>query len=477
MRKYIYKKYIYTNGKKGMLSIDIIIAFTLATIFVAVVSASYASADGIYERAMDTQIVLNDYVTSSGTLQNEIVTPYGNDRIEYTSSTTGLAEIDSAVDMHMMADIDVTSSVCSVDFFDQSTIGTYTSEYRSSYASNGDWSKNIGTSSISIESIPLPIDPHIPLTDLEVRGNTAYVSSDSTTRSDPDMMVFDISDSAHPRLLSSIDTGPGIAGFILAGNRIYAAAVSTNAQLHIIRVDALNSLSLESKYRLPLPNASTSPAHGTAVAFHAGIVYLGTDKWDGNELTLIDVSNPLIPHKINSFEIGSKVSDILISGSTIYVADADQYQLRAIDITDLSKPFLESYLSPSGWSRQEGTAISTFENMLDFGRTSGGFDISTDPELISFDKNSLAGLSPSLTGLKQFDIPGGVYGVMRDRHHLYAITRQYDKEFQIFDPASLATTSIMSFALPVAPERLRCDGNYMYILAGTAPVIYRVSFN
>jgi hypothetical protein len=472
MRKCICSKYTHKSDKEGMLSIDIILAFALATIFVAVASASYASAREIYQRAIDMQAVLNDYAASNGALQNKPSIPYGNDRVEYTSSTTGLIEIGSVADGRTIDSVDVTSSLCSVDFFDQSAVGAYASTYRSQAGA-----PHASASSISIESIPLPIDPRISLTDLEVRGDIAYVSSDSTTRSDPDMMVFDVADSAHPRLLSSIDTGPGIAAFALAGNRIYAAAASTNAQLHIIRIDALNSLGLESKYRLPLPNASTSPARGTAVAFRAGIVYLGTDKWDGNELTLIDASNPVAPDRISGFETGSKISDILISGSTAYVADADQYQLRSIDVSDSSRPILSGYASPPGWSRQEGVTVSSFEYMLDFARTSGGFDITTDPELISFEKTSSAGLSPSLTWSRQFNIPGGVYGAIRDRHHLYAATRQYDEEFQVFDPASSATSSAMSFALPVAPERLRCDADHLYVLAGTAPVIYRVSFN
>ena len=50
------------------------------------------------------------------------------------------------------------------------------------------------------------------------------------------------------------------------------------------------------------------------------------------------------------------------------------------------------------------------------------------------------------------------------------------KEFQIFD-RSLSTSSVMSYALPVAPQKMTCDGDYLYILAATAPVLYQVSFN
>ena len=71
------------------------------------------------------------------------------------------------------------------------------------------------------------------------------------------------------------------------------------------------------------------------------------------------------------------------------------------------------------------------------------------------------------------DIPNGVYGILQDRYRFYLATRQVDKEFQIFDRSLYASTSI-SYSLPISPQSMTCDGYYLYILAHSAPVIYKI---
>jgi hypothetical protein len=348
------------------------------------------------------------------------------------------------------------TALCSVDFSNHDIVGSYPS---------------LHSKAVSIVQIALPINPLIPLTDLEVRDGIAYISGHSATASDPDLFIVDFRDKKSPKVLSSINTGPGIVTISIAGNRIYAAAASTAAQLHVIRMDSLNSMVLEKKYKLPPPYATATEPVGSSIFFDRNKIYLGTEKWDGDEFSIIDVSNPVQPLKIGGFETGSKINSIFAREGTAYIADSDQSQMRIVNVDQPSAPQVVGSFSPSGWSRQEGKTLSYFEDSLGLGRTSGGFNITTDHEAFGW-----AIASSDLSIYRSTDIPGGVYGMVADRSHIYLATRQINKEFQIFD-RSLSTTTAISYSLPVAPQTLTCDGDHLYILAATAPFIYEISFD
>jgi hypothetical protein len=441
------------NTKQGMILIDILLALSLAAIFTTIVTESSVGARQVFDKANERAGLLDAYESSASSSR-----PYGNDRVEtdLIASTTSSQSIQfikvGARDPLHIAD-SAGTPLCSVDFSDKNIIGSYLSPH---------------SNAIIITPIMLPINPLLPLTDLQVRNGIAYVSDDSSTASDPDIFIVDFKDRNNPKVLSSINTGPGIDAFAIAGARIYAAAASVVAQLHIIRMDSLNSLVLEKKYKLPPPYATATEPIASAIFFDKNKIYLGTEKWDGDELSIIDVSDPLSPVKISGLETGSKVNGIFVRDSLAYVADSDEKQLRIVDVSQPSAPMLTDSFSPSGWSRQEGKRVSLFEGALDFGRTSGGYNIITDHE--AFERPATSTIYNSV------DISGGVYGMIEDRSHVYLATRQVNKEFQIFDH-SLSTTTALAYSLPVAPQTLTCDGDHLYILAATAPVIYEVTFN
>ena len=447
--------------KGGMILVDILLALFLATVFTAIITDSSMGARQIFDRARVRQGILDAFELSSS-LASSSSRPFGNDRTEDDiASFTKVRARDMASPGQKIID-SAGTPLCASDF------------------SNSDLSRPIDSSRISITPIMLPIDPLLPLTDLEVRDGIAYVSDDSSKASDPDLFVIDFRDENAPKVLSSIDTGPGIADIALAGDHIYAAAASTAAQLHVIRIDSLSSLALEKKYRLPPPYATATEPVGSSVFFDRNEVYLGTEKWDGNEFSVIDVSVPAQPTIVGGFETNSKVNDIFVRDGLAYVADSDQDQLRIIDVRKPEMPALAYAFAPSGWVRQEGETLSYFEDSLGLGRTSGGFNIINDHEAFTWAaaSSSDAFLSSPITvgAYHSVDISGGVYGMVADRSHVYLATRQVNKEFQIFD-RSLSTSTATSYSLPVAPQTLTCDGDHLYILAATAPVIYDISFH
>lgn len=333
-----------------------------------------------------------------------------------------------------------------------------------------DMSKPLTSISPAITSIRLPVPAQIgsALTDFQVRHGIAYVSADPSIASDADLFVIDISSSTSPGLISSIDSGPGISAIALAGRRVYAAALSSAAQLHVIRFDGLSRPFVEARFKIPLPYATATPPLGSAISYRAGKIYLGTEKWDGPELSIIDASVPGSPRFLGGYEFGSRAGALAVSKNSLYVGTAGQYQFASLDVSDPAADRLIWTATPSGWQRQQTTAIYRFEASAAFGRTSGGFDIPTDHEAFIGDDST----SPPP---KSANISGGVYGVLVDRSFSYFAVRRGAGELVVFDRSLSASTS-RAFALPGLPERMTCEGRHLYVLAHGAPFIYDISF-
>ena len=257
--------------------------------------------------------------------------------------------------------------------------------------------------------------------------------------------------------------------FSIAGKYIYAAAPSTAAELHIVKQDDNHDLSLLKKFQIPLPYATATPALGSSIAFMNDNIYLGTEKWSGDELNVIDVSNPTLPVKRSGMEIGSKVSDIYVNNGKAFVSSPSEQQLKIIDLTDPLHLTIQNGFSPTGWQRQEGIVSTIFEGRLDFGRTSGGYNVTADHEAFTFATSSPL----NLIAYKSVDMPGGVYGMFSDRSHEYVITRQTGSEFQVFDH-SMSASSSSKFSLPSSPQMMTCYRDKIYVLSRTMPAIYEI---
>lgn len=420
---------------------DILTAMTLCSILVVALLESSVQTKAIFTLARLKNEILNEFASATPTY----IKKYANDFEE--SNILGYISVSSSTQARSAA-----QPICSADFYRSNPLGSYSRET---------------FPQVHIDRIDLPISPQIPLTDLEVRNSIAYVSADSNTASDPDLFVFGLNSGALPVLLSSINTGPGLSAITLKGKRIYASAASTAAQLHIIKIDTLSSLSLEKKYQLPLPYATASPPFGTTVTFESDRLFLGTEKWDGQEFNVVNISNPLYPSVVGGQEIGSKVNHIYVQDNIAYVSSADQKQLMVFDI-EKNQPSEYSAFSPNGFQRQEGEAVNIFEDTVLFGRTSGGFDIKNEYEFFLFASTS----STSLSVFSQANIPGGVYGMVADRYHVYLVSREPGKEFRIYSDLASST----AFSLPLAPQTLTCDNNHIYILSHTSPTLLDVTF-
>ncbi len=489
----IYRKYCNTNS--GLILVDILLALSLGALFVIIITQSSLSSRSLFEFAQERNRLLDIYenhssefdgmmpyehriitidptnLSESTTTMSATARWYGNERIEtditVTAEDTGQSIDFAAVRTYPFPSMNEAAgtSFCSADLTNQYSVGSYGYFHRSAESYLAE------RLSPTITPILLPFDPTYKLTDLEVRNGFAYIANDSSGSTDYDLLIADIRDPDAVDPYVTVNTGPGFAALTLGANRIYAAMTSRTAQLQIIKIAPyISGIWVENSYKLPLPYATATPALGSSIFFHNNLVYLGTEKWDGEEFTIIDVSDPAHPGRRGSVEIGSKVTDIYVRGDTAYVATAGEKQLRIIDVYDPEHPEEIDSFTASGWERQEGKTSSYFEDEFMLGRTSGGFNIKQDHELFSW-----ATSTDPFEPIYSLDISGGVYGIVEDRSFIYLATRQLDKEFQILSK-DLSTTTMKSISLPVAPQATTCDGDSLYILAATAPVIYKISF-
>lgn len=291
--------------------------------------------------------------------------------------------------------------------------------------------------------------------DIEVRNSIIYLSADSSSFSSYDLFIIDAKDFESPFIMSSLSTGPGISAIEVAGPYIFAANASTVNQLQIIDIHNRNIPILLAELKLPLPTPTTTAPYATSIFYSRGFVYLGTEKWNGPEFSIIDVSDPLAPKIIGSFETNTLINDIYVREGRAYLASSDRMQMRVLNIKDKSNPTLADSFSPSGWQTQEGKILEYFEGNMGLGRTVGGFNVSLNHEAFIF---------PTSTAIVSKDISGGVYGMLLRRREIFLLTHNTGYEFQIFDPG--LNNKIFEMSLGIPAVKMICDGSNIFFATG-----------
>ncbi len=293
-------------------------------------------------------------------------------------------------------------------------------------------------------------------TDVEVRNGIAYISSDSATAALPDFYILDVHNPASPLIISSINTGPGLAALEVAGPYAYAANLGTTNQLQIIDISNRAAPSVVSKFKLPLPQASSTPPLATAIFYSKGYIYIGTEKWEGNEFSVIDVHIPTNPVYVGGFETNTLINNIFVRDGLAYVAASDVGQMRILNISQPASIFQISQFSPTGWETQQGKTISYFEGNISLGRTSGGFNIVRNHEIFAF--------STTTELVSSADIPSGVYGIVDRPEYKIIVTHFGSEELQVWNKN--LDQKLFKKSLGFLPQAMTCDNQALYFATG-----------
>lgn len=246
------------------------------------------------------------------------------------------------------------------------------------------------------------------------RSGYTFVTSDTTTQSDPDLYI--LKDGAVEAALS---TGPGLRDIAIVRNTAYVANTSVNSQIQKIDISNIFIPYTSGAYKF----AST----GNAVYFHDDQVYIGAEKAYGPELAILD--RGLRP--LSFYETDSQINDIY-KDNTLYIAASNKNQLHMIATTT-------SYFSPSGWETQEGKVVRGGY----FGRTVGGFNSKANHELF-------------LLGSTSVDIGSGVYGLVSSGDLFFVAA----KDLQVWKKPF---THLYNIPLPDIPVSLACDKNTLVV--------------
>jgi hypothetical protein len=312
--------------------------------------------------------------------------------------------------------------------------------------------------SYSINSTGVDIGTNNKSTGIEARNSTIYMSADSSIQSLPDLFIIDNSNPSKPNIISSLNTGPGASSLTVAGPYIYLANTSNNSQLQIIDIHNRNSPYIISEIKLPLPNSSSTPPRSHSIFYKKGFIFLGTNKWDGPELTIIDVRNPKVPIILSIFETNTLINDIWTYENRLYLATSDIYQMRIIDISQINNPILIETFTSTGWEVQQGNVINQFEGKLFLGRTVGGINKISNHEVFAFSTSS------SITSIYSHDIPSGVYGIIQTVSQIFLLTHDLNKEFQVWSPD--LSNKKYEVSLASRPVSMKCDWNTLYFATG-----------
>ncbi len=298
-------------------------------------------------------------------------------------------------------------------------------------------------------------------TDIEARNGIVYLTADATISAYADLFIINTIDTAHPTLVSSLNTGPGVSAIEIAGPYIFLAQSSSVNQLQIIDIHNRSSPQLISQLKLPLPTPTTTAPFATSIFYSKGFIYLGTVKWNGAEFTIIDVSNIYNPTVLGTFETNTKINDIYVNENTAFLASSDTQQIRILDVTDKSNLVLINSFSPSGSQTAEGKVLDYWQGGFGFGRSTGGFNIMANHEVFVFATSSDFSDIPSYISK---DIAGGIYGMTMRNDNVFLLTHSTDHEFQIWD--STLSARISDISLGIQGKRMSCDLSNFYFATG-----------
>lgn len=304
------------------------------------------------------------------------------------------------------------------------------------------------------------IAPSLKSTDIDMVGDYLFVSSNATTASSSDLFIFNVSDTRDVRLVSILDTGPGIAALSATGKHVYAANTSINGQLQVIDTSDLSHPRLISNYKLP-GEYDDGTTVGNALFYKAGKIFLGTQKSQVAELHHIDVSDPNHPREVDSREIGNAVNDIFAFKDKVYVASphSDEMKAFSVSLDGFLSPFI-SYNDPG--STGNGKRLSLFLSTLYVGKTQ------------TFAREEVLALSASSSPRLHFGLAIGssVQGLIGYGSLLFVIPHRSTESFLIYDVASSTPRRLNKpISIPFAPLNFDCDRDTFAVVSEDSALI------
>ncbi len=308
---------------------------------------------------------------------------------------------------------------------------------------SGDWKNPTTFGSVDL-------GPGESATDLDVINKIVYMTATASDNKKADFFIVDARNGASPAVTSSIDTGPGLNAIDAISGYAFVANNSSTAQLQVIDTSNLNSPTLVASFTLP--GVSGAGAIGNTIFYANNKVYMGTENATGPEFHIIDVSNQTNPVSLGSREMNMEVNAIYVRNNLAYVAVRDDPRLRIYDVSDPSNiTQVGSFTAGGQWPVSLWLASSTAYLGTEQGAQREVFII-----------NVSSSSSPTSTG--SFNVSDNVNDIRVNGNLAFLATADSNAEFQTWDIANPASTSLWSsFNFPQVGSGVDYENNLVYV--------------
>ncbi len=231
--------------------------------------------------------------------------------------------------------------------------------------------------------------------------------------------------------VNAVDTARDIA---TGRTYAYLAMASTSRQLAVVDVtDMYKPVQVAS---IQLANVSGATSDGWRVAYYEQKVYITTRDSAGNELHILDASNPAAPVELASLDLSTSVYSFVVRGQYIngaikrymFAADSlDSGEVKIIDVTNAASPALATTLDlpDTGCSlvsnQPDGTSAFVSGNTLYVGREHSSVSCPSLPNVYAIDiSNPLAPVITSSAVSNSSD--GGIIGLRVSGDFVFLMT-------------------------------------------------------
>jgi len=262
-----------------------------------------------------------------------------------------------------------------------------------------------------------------------------------------DIYLYDISDPQSPALLGKINTGKGINAIAVSGIYAYAVQNDSTNQLQVIRLFDTAKSPSNPLYYLPaligqvqLKNVSGAFPEGRSIAYYNNRLYIGT--WNNNipatspEFLIYDVTSPSTPAFLSSNNINHSINSIAIQDSHAYLATTNNTgELMVVGVANPNSPAVVGrYDLPSSSNDAEAVYVLGQYAYLGLDRATGN---NKDFLIVDISNST----SPSLAGSLKLGMNSGgsmVSGIAVVNGFAFVGTTDTTAEFRVLDVSNPA---------------------------------------
>ncbi len=258
---------------------------------------------------------------------------------------------------------------------------------------------------------------------VQVSGNYAYMVRDGGTN----FLVVDVSTPASASVVGSLTLTGVPTNIAVSGNYAYVSNTDNSQELQIIDISNPLSPILMGSYNAP------GSANATGVFAIGTTVYLVRASSSDDEFSIIDASVASKPFILGSLDLGANANEVVVSGNYAYVASASNTQeLQVVSIATPSAPTLAGSFNLAGTVDAFTVAISGNTVFLGQGAIFYTINVAspTSPA-------SLGSVSTTST-INDIALNLGGAGT-----YVFIATSDNSLEFQVVDVATLATPTIL----------------------------------